>query len=79
MSNLTDALGALDLSQDLPEGEMVVDAIIISRLIHTETGKESFIISVNKSISVIIQLGLMTAADQVITDGDWSKDADEEG
>ncbi len=78
MSDLTDALGALELSDDLPGGEMVVDAIIITRLIHAETGRESFHISVNKNISVIVQLGLMAAASTVVTDGDWSNGEDGE-
>ena len=76
MSTLTDAVANLDLSHDLLKGDMVVDAFIIARLINEETGAETFLISANKNMSVIVEIGLINAAHQVVTDGTWDKDDD---
>lgn len=53
---------------------MVVDAIIITRLVHAETGAETFHIAVNSNISTIVQIGLINSALAVIESGAWQKD-----
>lgn len=66
MTALTDALAGLDLTEDLPEGEMVADAVVVLRLVHQETGRETFLISVSEGISYITELGLIVAAHDVL-------------
>lgn len=66
MSALTDALAGMELTEDLPEGEMVSDAVVIVRLVHQETGRQSFTIALSGSIDYVTELGLIIAAHDAI-------------
>jgi hypothetical protein len=77
VSTVQEGLAGLMFDGDLPDGEFVSDAVLVLRLVHQETGRETFLIRNNDSISFITQRGLMELAMDVITD-DTVQDGDDD-
>lgn len=62
MSSVATALAALDFQADanaIPDGYLLADAVVVMRLVHGETGRESMFIALNEGCSGIVSVGLL--------------------
>jgi len=66
MSSIQDALSGITFSEPIDDDELVSDAVVIVRLIHKETGRESFTIANSDGIGALMQLALVVSAHDVI-------------
>ena len=69
MSSVATALAAMDFDADadnIPDGYLLSDAVVVMRLIHGETGEETMFVARNDTCSGIVQVGLLAHALQAI-------------
>jgi len=68
MTAFTDALKGLQITgPELDDGEIIADAIIITRVMRADQHHSALYIHATSSTDAIVQLGMLTAAQAIAT------------
>ena len=69
--NLGEQLAAQNWTEDLGDGELIADAILVTRFTRMDDGTSGVFIAITEGSDIVTVLGLIEAARQ-INSGDWA-------
>lgn len=74
---ILDAITGHDFGDDISDGEMVTDCIILARVTRLTDGRSSFIMRGNQDLDPVIRAGTLSVAQQIDCGG-WVDVEDDE-